>query len=189
MTHRLFVAIRPPEPVRERLLDTMEAVEGARWQDEAHLHLTLRFVGSVERPVANELAGALARLRAPPFALAVRGVGHFEHKGRPQALWARVPPEPGLEVLRARVERACAEIGLGRETRRFVPHITLARLGGGSGPVGGWLASHGGLRAGPWPVEAFSLYESHLGQHGALYEEVARYPLAPDAGAGQPRPR
>jgi len=185
MAHRLFVAIRPPLALRERLLDTMEGIEGARWQDEEHLHLTLRFVGEVERPAANELAEALGPIDAPAFALEVAGIGHFERKGRPHALWARVPLAPGLEVLRQKVERACAAIGLPRETRRFVPHITLARLGSGTGPIGGWLAAHGALRIGPWDAGHFSLYESHLGHTGATYEEVTRYALGPpDAGRG-----
>jgi len=181
MSHRLFVAIRPPEPVRERLLDAMEGIEGARWQDDEHLHLTLRFVGEVERPVANELAETLGRIAAPRFPLEIAGVGHFERKGRPHAVWAGLRPSEGLDLLRQRVERACAGVGLERETRRFSPHITLARLGPGTGPVGPWLAANGPLRIEPWEVEAFSLFESHLAHTGALYEEVVRYPLQPQA--------
>ena len=70
--HRLFVAIRPPEAVRDLLLDTMEGVAGLRWQDDEQLHLTLRFVGEVERPLAEDLAAALATLRFEPFELADR---------------------------------------------------------------------------------------------------------------------
>ncbi len=177
MAHRLFVAIRLPDQVRERLLDAMEGLEGARWLDEEHLHLTLRFVGELETPQANELADALRPIDSPGFELEVAGFGHFERKGRPYALWARVPLVPGLEQLRQKVEHACAAIGLPRETRRFLPHVTLARLNAGTGPVGGWLAVHGALRAGPWHVRAMSLYKSHLGQSGASYEEVTRYPF------------
>jgi 2'-5' RNA ligase len=181
MSHRLFVAIRPPEPVRERLLDVMEGLEGARWQDDEQLHLTLRFVGEVERPVANELADALGQIAAPRFSLEIAGVGHFERKGRPHALWAGLRPSEGLNLLRQRVERACVGVGLERETRRFSPHITLARLGAGTGPVGAWLAANGSLRIPAWEVEAFSLVESHLAHTGAIHEEVVRYPLGPPA--------
>jgi len=181
MTHRLFVAIRPPEPVRERLLDAMEGIEGARWQDEEHLHVTLRFVGAVERPIANELADALGRITAPRFPLEIAGVSHFERKGRPHTLWAGLRPSEGLDLLRQRVERACAGVGLERETRRFTPHITLARLGHGTGPVALWLAANGALRTEPWEVEAFSLFESHLAHTGAQYEEIVRYPLGSPA--------
>jgi 2'-5' RNA ligase len=179
--HRLFIGIRPPEPVRDALLDTMEALEGARWVDGDNLHLTLRFVGEVERPAANDLAEALGQIDWACFTLRIAGVGAFDrssrHGSRPHAVWARVPPVAPLEGLRQKVERACDVTGLGRETRRFTPHITLARLNRSAGAIGAWLATWGDLAAGPWAVEEFILFESHLGHTGAIYEVVARYGL------------
>lgn len=180
--HRLFIGIRPPEGVCDLLLDTMEGLEGARWQDADHLHVTLRFIGEVERHVAEDLATALGRIVAAPFPLELRGVGHFEKTTRrgahPHAIWAGVADSAPLETLRQQVERACVTVGLGREERRFVPHITLARLNSSSGPVGGWLAAHGMLRCGPWLVDCLSLFESRLTSHGSEYAEVVQYPLA-----------
>jgi RNA 2',3'-cyclic 3'-phosphodiesterase len=177
VAHRLFIAIRPPEPVRDRLVDSMEGIEGARWVDEENLHLTLRFVGEVERPAANDLAAALARIVWPPFPLRIEGVGHFMRKRQATALWARVPASAALETLRQKVEAACEAAGLERESRRFTPHLTLARLNRSSGPVGGWLSSFGDLAAGPWEVTEFILYESHLGHTGSFYEPVMVFAL------------
>jgi RNA 2',3'-cyclic 3'-phosphodiesterase len=177
MTHRLFIAIRPPETVRDALIDAMEGLEGARWLGEDQLHLTLRFLGEVDSPAANDLAAALGRIRGEPFELRIAGVGVFDRRGRPSAIWARVLPSASLEALRQKVERACESAGLGRETRRFTPHITLARLGRSSGDIGAWLAAHGDLAAGPWQAENFVLYESRLGHEGAHYEAVAAYNL------------
>ena len=75
MPHRLFIGIRPPAPVRDALLDTMEALEGARWVDGDNLHLTLRFVGEVERPAANDLAEALGQIDWARFTLRIAGSG------------------------------------------------------------------------------------------------------------------
>ena len=177
MPHRLFIAIRPPEEVRDSLVDAMEGIEGARWVDEENLHLTLRFIGEVERPAANDLAAALGRIEWPRFALRVEGIGHFTRKGQATALWARVLASGPLEGLRQKVEAACEAAGFGRETRRFTPHITLARLNRSSGPIGGWLSLFGDLRAGPWNVTEFILYESHLGHTGAFYEPVMAFAL------------
>src|SRR3978361_2296371 len=123
MSHRLFIAIRPPFHVREALIDTIEALEGARWQDDEQLHLTLLFIGEVERPVANDLAASLASIALAPFELTLDGVSHFERKGLPTASWARIAPTRELNELRTQVERVCDLAGLGRETRRFTPHI------------------------------------------------------------------
>lgn len=177
MAHRLFIAIRPPEPVRDRLVDAMEGIEGARWVDEENLHLTLRFIGEVERPAANDLAAALGTIAWPRFELRIAGVGHFTRKGQTTALWTRIPDSKPLEGLRQKIEAACEAAGLGRETRRFTPHVTLARLSRSSGPIGGWLSSFGDLQAGPWVVHDFVLYESHLGHTGSFYEPVTAFAL------------
>lgn len=175
--HRLFVALSLSEPVRDALVDTMEALEGARWQDDEKLHLTLRFVGEVDRRQAEDLAQALARVAMQPFAVELAGMGHFDRRGVPTAIWARALPSPGLLELRMGVERACLSAGLPAETRAFRPHVTIARLGRGSGSIGPWLARHGTFSA-RWQADGFALFESHLGRAGARYEEVARYPAA-----------
>ena len=46
---RLFVALRPPEPVLDALIEAMGVIDGARWQDDEQLHCTLAFLGAVER--------------------------------------------------------------------------------------------------------------------------------------------
>jgi 2'-5' RNA ligase len=172
---RLFVAIRPPAAVRRVLLGAGGGIVGARWQGDDQLHLTLAFAGEMGSAQADELIDALAEVESAAFAAEVSGVGHFESKGAPTALWARVPPSEPLARLQRRVERACRRAGLAPDKRGYKPHVTLARLPRSAGPIGGWLAEHGTLRAGPWPVEGFTLYESHLRPEGALYRPLVDY--------------
>ncbi|WAT17995.1 RNA 2',3'-cyclic phosphodiesterase [Aurantiacibacter sp. MUD11] len=176
MSIRLFVALHPPESVCDALLDTMEGIPGARWQDADNLHLTLRFIGEVDRHTAADIETALEQVPFTPFPLELAGVGHFEGKGRAKAIWAGVVPSAPLDELQMRVEMACRRAGLPAETRKFIPHVTLARLNAGSGPIGDWLARHGRLRLGPWQVEGFSLIESHLTANGSIYQDVASFP-------------
>jgi RNA 2',3'-cyclic 3'-phosphodiesterase len=65
------------------------------------------------------------------------------------------------------------------EPRRFVPHVTLARL---REPVldelGRFLAAHAQFRAEPLPVEHFSLIASFPTKAGSVYEDQADYPLS-----------
>lgn len=180
MRHRLFAAIRPPRPVIDGLLALQGDIAGARWQDAGQLHLTLRFFGEVETRQAEDIADALVAVRAPPFALAVRGAGVFERKGRTHTLWVGLAPSEGLAALQRRVENAARRAGLPPEPRRFMPHVTLARLNAASGPVLPFLTRHGSLRGEPWQVEAFDLAESTLEPTGAAYETVHRYRLFAD---------
>src|SRR3954447_13200033 len=126
---RLFVAIRPPEAIRDLLIDAMDEVADFRWQDDEQLHLTLRFVGEVERPLTEDLADALGRIQAPRMELRIVGVGRFEQRNS-GALWAGVEPKAPLAALAAKVERVCVSVGLEPERRAFHPHITLARWKG-----------------------------------------------------------
>ena len=175
---RLFAAIRPPEAVRELLIDAMDGVPGLRWQHDEQLHLTLRFIGEVERPVAEDLALALGKIRFERFAIRIAGVGRFKQRGR-GALWAGVEPRAQLAALAAKVERVCVGVGLPAERRAFHPHITLARWGrGAAASLDPFLARHAALASEPFRVDAFHLYQSNLGRDGAHYEAVADYPLA-----------
>lgn len=179
MTHRLFVAIKPPESVLDLLIDTMDGIDNARWQSDEQLHLTLRFVGEVDSPRANDLADALGEVRGAPFDLAMRGTGVFEKKGRVHTLWAGLAPSPALLALQKRIESACRSVGLPPETRSFAPHVTLARLSGGAGAVGPYLSQWGDLSSPPFTVGQFILFESTLSSHGAHYEPVMSFPLRP----------
>ncbi len=177
ISHRLFIGVRPAEAVRSRLIDMMEGIENARWQNDAQLHITLRFLGDMDASDANDLAEALGRIQVPPFDLAIEGVGHFERKGVPRALWARLSPTDALTLLKKKIDHAARNLGLPDDHRKFVPHITLARLNSHSGSIGGFLARHGDLHSPGFRVESFTLFESHLGSAGSHYEPVKTYLL------------
>jgi RNA 2',3'-cyclic 3'-phosphodiesterase len=175
--HRLFVAIRPPEPIRDLLIDTMDDSPALRWVGDEQLHLTLRFIGEVERPIANDIAARLERVRSPSFSLSVVGVGKFEQRNG-GALWAGVQPKEPSAALAAKVERAIQQVGLEPEHRAFTPHITLARWNRRNAEaVDSFLRRNSDLRSEPFLVDRFILFESRLSRHGPHYEAVAAFPL------------
>ena len=175
--HRLFVAIRPPASVRAQLLAAMGGVSGARWQDEDQIHLTLRFIGEVDRHRAQDVHAALGGVHSAPFELALAGVGSFERRGEPTTLWAAVAPQEPLKSLHKKVDQALSRIGVERDRRAFAPHITLARLPRGAGPVGPFLHAAGRLASPPFAVDGFCLFESRLTPDSAVYTIVERYSL------------
>lgn len=177
-THRLFVALRPPRPVRDLLRTAMHGLSAARWQDDDQLHLTLRFVGDVDAHLADDLAEALARIHFAPFDVAIEGFSSFARRGRVHTLFAQIAPSAELVHLQRKVERVCIETGLAPEQRKYHPHITIARLNQSCGPVEPFLASSEVPVERRWRVGDFALYESHLRAHGAFYETVVRYPAS-----------
>ncbi len=176
--HRLFVAIPPPLHIREQLLALMGGVAGIRWQTDDQLHITVRFIGGVERHMANDIASALASIRHPPFELSLDGIGMFGRRGQPGVLWAGVAPHEPLKALHKKVDQACIRAGVGAEGRAYYPHITLARLKRFAGSVAETIEKSGGLTSSPFTVESFALYESTLTPEGAVYTMAERYSLA-----------
>jgi len=172
---RLFIAFRPPAPVRDALIAMQDGVEGARWQDDDQLHLTLRYIGDVDGRTANDIAELLETVSARRFEIALCGVGSFDRKGRTDTLWAGVTPHEPLAALHRKLDNFLVRLGLQPEGRAYKPHITLAR--GRMGLLDGFLARHGGLTSEPFAVDHFALYESITGGEGSVYIEAARYHL------------
>lgn len=182
-THRLFVALRPPHPIRATLIAAMHGISAARWQDDGQLHLTLRFIGEVDHHRAEDIAAALGALHAPAITARIAGTSLFERRGQPHMVWAGVEPLAPLAALHRKIDQLLARVGVPPETRAFLPHITLARLNRTSGPVAPFLAQSGDLATPPFVFDHVLLYESELAHGGARYHPVARYPLDLDASA------
>ena len=175
--HRLFVAIRPPERIRALLLGTMGGISGARWQSDDQIHLSLRFIGEVDRHRAEDAGAALAGIHHPRFEVAINGIGAFERRGQPETVWAGVAPHEPLKALHKKVDQAMARVGIEPDQRAYLPHITLARLKRSSGSVRNLLEASGGLRSEPFSVDQFALFESQLTPEGAVYTVVESYEL------------
>lgn len=170
---RLFVALELPLAVRDGLLAGMGGVLGARWQSDDQLHLTLRFIGEVDRHRAADIDAALAMVNFRPFGLALGDIGSFDRRGRVDCLWVGVRPRDAVAALARQVDAALARVGIAPETRAFVPHITVARFGRTAGALNGFPVIP--LQGGDFPVTGFALWESRMGQGGADYSIVSRY--------------
>jgi 2'-5' RNA ligase len=174
---RLFTGIEIPAATAEQLSYLRGGLPGARWIDRENYHLTLRFVGDVDMNVAEEIAAGLARVRRPAFALTLSQVATLGTR-KPHAIVAKTGACPELFDLQAEHERVMQRIGLPPETRKFTPHVTLARLrGAASRDIAGYLTLRGGFAAAPFPVERFVLYSARNSVGGGPYVVEAAYPL------------
>jgi 2'-5' RNA ligase len=176
---RLFVAIPLPNTVRSQLSMLQSGLQGARWIKPENIHLTLRFIGEVPNDVAGDIDLALAGIGPPGFTLRLDGVGNFARGKHPHALWVAVAKSEPLMRLQAKIESALVRSGLAAETRKFSPHVTIARLKDiRKGRVEDWAAAHGAFRSESFPVKRFVLFSSFLSSSGAIHTEEASYPLA-----------
>lgn len=178
MMHRLFVALALSEDIADSLADLQTGMRGARWVPVDNFHLSLAFIGEVDRHGFEEIALALAGLDAPAFSLRLSGCGFFGDR-KPRTLWAGVQANPALLHLQAKVETALRRAGVALEKRKFAPHVTLGYLNGvAPEAAASFCAEHGLFSAGPFEVSEFHLFESHLGSKAAHYEIAASYPLS-----------
>jgi 2'-5' RNA ligase len=174
---RLFAAIELPENIRLQLSLLQGGMPGARWSPIENMHLTLRFIGEVDEAVARDIDDMLADIRAPSFSLALKGVGEFGRKeGR--TLWAGVSNGDALQHLAAKIESALQRMGLPAETRKYSPHVTLARLR--DVPVGEiqhFLSTHAMFKTPTFDVQQFALFSSQASPKGSRYLVESIYPL------------
>lgn len=175
---RLFLAVDPPPSVVDELGTLCAGVPGARWAPPEQFHLTVRFIGEVDNGRSADIREALAQVSEPAFPLTLTGVRHFADGRRPRVLWVGIAPCPALERLHNKIEQALAEAGTERERRKFIPHVTLARLKNAPvDRVGRYLEEHGLFACAPFEVREFHLYSSFLARSGAIHTIEESYPL------------
>jgi 2'-5' RNA ligase len=175
---RLFTAVELPASIAFSLSLLRGGLSGARWIDAENYHITLRFIGDIDEPTADEIADALARVDRPRFDLSLEGLGAFGSR-KPHCIYAAAKPSAALKELQGEHERIIQRIGLEPERRKFVPHVTLARLRNASETdVAAYLAMRGDFRTAAFPVGRFVLLSSRASKGGGPYVMEEAYPLA-----------
>jgi len=176
-TLRLFFGLEIPESIKQRLLSIQAPVVGARWQSPEQLHLTLLFLGSVEKQQLPHIRNAARNLPVERFAGSVTGIDCFGRPEQPKNLWAGVQPVDRLTELHKALSQRLSLYGFGEEKRRFRPHITLSRFRREAGSVLDLLHAHKNFHAGDFTVDRFALYQSNQGEQGSVYTVLDRFIL------------
>jgi RNA 2',3'-cyclic 3'-phosphodiesterase len=186
---RLFVAIPVEGEVAEVLGGLLERWQPigwpVKWARPEGLHLTLKFLGSVESGRYPGLLEAVADAvrGTPALSFALSELGAFPELVRARVLWAGLESEAALELLVHRVERACAGLGFPLEGRPFRPHVTLGRVREGNrlpATALDWFETQALPRA-TFLSNQVVLYQSLTGAGGSRYEVKASFPLGEPA--------
>jgi len=184
---RTFVAAELDAACRDKLWKAIEILRGqaggVRWVKPNALHLTLKFIGQLPE---TEVPTALAALEpaaqgAPPFSMRVAGISGFPARGTPSVIFARVEETTGsLVALQAAIDAALNEhLGVERERRRYVPHITLGRVKDRRKCPGVELLAQAVQddQFGAVDVDSVVLMKSDLTPQGAIYTPLRRFAL------------
>jgi 2'-5' RNA ligase len=188
---RSFFAVALSEQAREAAaklagrLRQKERGEGVRWVRPESYHLTLRFLGNVDREAIPGLAECVTEQIAPaaPFAMRLGAALVFPSPRQPRVVALAVEPESALASLAEGVERGVQAAGFKAERRRFRAHLTLGRVRNRRFPP---LEGEDAVDCPAFPVDEVVLYQSDLQRTGAVYTALERIALLgrrPDMGA------
>ena len=124
----MFFALWPDAGVAKRLEALAGRLHGAcggRRMRRETLHLTLAFVGDVDRDRLPALEAVGDAVGGPGFELPIDAVGYWPHN---RIVWAGSTACPVAAArLADDLALALASAGFEIEKRRFVPHVTLVR--------------------------------------------------------------
>jgi 2'-5' RNA ligase len=159
-------------------------ISGIRWVAPANLHVTLKFLGSIDEAKVEPIGTALTeQLRLfSPFTIGAKGLGVFPGSSRPRVLWVGLTCDR-LIPLASTVEAALQPLGFAPDSRKFTPHLTIGRWREG-GPAPKSLAQ----RLEEWKdrefgvsrVRSVSLVRSITKPEGASYHPLMTVLLESD---------
>jgi 2'-5' RNA ligase len=166
---RLFFALWPSEALRQTITPLLKLHQqcGGKGHPPANLHLTLNFLGGVEKTTRDCLEQASSEIVVPPFELILDRFGYWP---RPRVMWlgCSETPSPLTELVTA-LDAVVEGCGLVQEHRPYQPHMTLLRKAG-KAPGESPPELH-------WPVNEFVLAESVSTPGGVEYRVLRRWGL------------
>lgn len=174
---KLFVALAVPESLGIELAQIgPAAARGVGLVRPEQMHVTLHFVGNAD---PDKVRIALADVDCSPVQVRVAGTGRFGLGGGRTILWAGVEATASLLALHTACRQALSAVGFEPEVRRFVPHITLARMqpAADASIVDAFIEAGRSRRFGNYVAEAFVLYNSIPVNAGVRYEAITSFRL------------
>ena len=172
---RLFTGLELPPDIVLDLNFMQGGVMGARWISRESFHITLRFIGDIDDALGRDVALALADAEVRPFTIRLKNIDVFGGN-RPHAIIARIEENPELNRLQMAHERICQSLGLEPVGRKYIPHVTLARLRDPD-PLAlrHFIESHALYRSRPFEIERFVLFSSKPSRGGGPYAVEEAY--------------
>ncbi|NOT66909.1 MAG: RNA 2',3'-cyclic phosphodiesterase [Methylophilaceae bacterium] len=170
---RVFFALWPQASVQQALhAQAMEyqAQCAARVMRADTLHMTLLFLGEIERAQLPQIMQNAGKLTMSAFEITLDKLAFWPHH---RIAYATSQVEiMALDQLVMALRQALAAAGYALESREFVPHVTLLRH----------IGKNLGAQVIPpilWRVDSFVLVASVSTGQGVGYQMLAQWPLLP----------
>jgi 2'-5' RNA ligase len=132
---RTFIALELPEDLKKvfSILQQRfcEYTDCVRWVKPEHIHLTLKFLGSIDEELVEPISRILENIskKQQPFPLHIAGIGAFPNTRNPKVIWAGIQgSQDTLIQFQMTLEDALSVFGFAREKRPYAPHLTLGRV-------------------------------------------------------------
>ena len=176
---RLFVSIEVPHlgPL-ESVAEDIGGIRGARPVPDKQRHLTLVFIGDLDAEYAEKVCeaveGAVEGIGA--FRIDLRGVGAFPNPQRPKVVWVGASDDGSMAALSEAVRNSLDAAGVGYDGKEFKPHITLARMSGGT-DVGGLVSGNKSATFGWFTCDSVNVMRSTLRPSEAVHTLIRKIPL------------
>jgi len=130
---RLFIAISLEDKIKSALSNIQKKLKIERlhpkWVEPKNCHLTLKFLGEVEKERVYQIIKACEGIKQEPFTISFGNIGAFPKPDYPRVIWIGI--EKGKEHLSSlanSLENSLEKIGFVKEKRQFSPHLTIARI-------------------------------------------------------------
>lgn len=173
---RLFTGLEIPGEIALRLSMLRGGVAGAKWIEPCDYHLTLSFVGNVDERTASDLVEELAQIECGDFSVRLTELTAFGGN-KPRSIVAMAQLSPALGALQVAHDRALRRVGVEPEKRKFMPHVTLARLKGAAALSVAAYLSERSIEILHFRIDHFVLFSARTSLGGGPYIVEAGYPF------------
>jgi RNA 2',3'-cyclic 3'-phosphodiesterase len=132
---RAFLAIELPLEIKTYLqkviADMAPGMRGVRWVRQDGLHITLKFLGEIEKDTAFRIKDVIPGIRTDyiPFSASIKSIDAFPNRRRTRVVVVKLGD--GIENIRDifnDVEEGLLRLNIEPEGREYTPHITLGRV-------------------------------------------------------------
>ena len=168
-----------PNEVKSRITDYIGYLEkkiiGVKWEREEKTHITLKFIGDIESSLLPDLKDTLYNTSqcCETIPLKITGLSAIPNFQIPRVIILALNQSNELSTLYNSVQENIEKLGINKDTRSLLPHITIGRVKGNF-KMSKKLDQIGNFS---FYVNEIALIKSELTKKGSIYSYLGVYKL------------